>query len=250
MRLSLSKNMKKIAAISDVHGCVDELKSLYNALCYLSLDAIWHVGDLLDRGPDSGGVVAFCRENGIQGVCGNHEHSILSRIKSQANKQNVIFNPAKDQTIAQLSEADIEYLKDLPRLHVFDDLNTVLVHGGLWPVLPLWAQPFSIHHLQLIHKHRYPDSRWWGYDKVHDRTEEQNTADGWHRWYTVHNGAQRIVYGHSVFREPMVVNNTYGIDTGCVYGGKLTAAIISDVEEVKFVQVPAKQAYLIRDPRL
>ena len=64
----LGMAFQRIAIFGDCHGCPEELKQLVGALSWLSLDAIFSTGDLVDRGPDSGAVVDFCRLNGIKKV--------------------------------------------------------------------------------------------------------------------------------------------------------------------------------------
>ena len=83
---------KKIACFGDAHGALDSLVELYSMLCWESLDELWHLGDLIDRGPDSEGVVAFCREFGIKGIMGNHEGAMLEKfIKNKTPPSGVVF---------------------------------------------------------------------------------------------------------------------------------------------------------------
>ncbi len=124
--------MIRKAFIGDIHGCIEELELLYKMLGYESIDEIHHSGDLVDRGPDSGAVVSFCREHKMPGVMGNHEDSIMTwreRVKSGS----VPKNKDKARTLSQLiDERDWQYLADLPPLIVHDDLKYVSVHAGLW----------------------------------------------------------------------------------------------------------------------
>jgi len=137
--------MNRVAIIGDVHGCLDELATLVSMLEHSSIDSIWHLGDLVDRGPDSGGVVRFCMEKKIEGVLGNHESTILSLYSGvKAGTKNAA--PDKLRTISQLGEAEISYLEKLPLLHVFDDLEAVIVHAGLEPILPPWTSNMHKHH--------------------------------------------------------------------------------------------------------
>lgn len=91
---------KRIAWFGDVHGALDSLLELYSMLCWESLDEIWHLGDLIDRGPDSEGVVSFCREFGIKGIIGNHEGAMLEKFIK--NKTPPKKNPDKIRTYHQL----------------------------------------------------------------------------------------------------------------------------------------------------
>jgi len=228
----------KLALFGDVHGCIDELTELYQALCHESLDEICSLGDLVDRGPDSGAVVAFCKEHQIKLTQGNHESSILSHHKTQLkNPLHSPKNEDKRRTLGSIRPEDWEYL-DAPLLHVWDDLNVVAVHGGLYPRLPLWAQPQTVKYLQMIHPRYMGRTEWWGYEE-----EAGYHAQGWRRWTEVYEHEQLCVYGHSVYPEPHFVNNTLGLDTGCVFGGSLTAVILPDR---KFISVRAKRQYAER----
>jgi diadenosine tetraphosphatase ApaH/serine/threonine PP2A family protein phosphatase len=59
-------------------------------------------------------------------------------------------------------------------------------------------------------------------------------------WFDVYDGDQTVIFGHWVFGEPVVKANAIGIDTGCVYGGRLTACVLP---ERNLVSVPARRAY-------
>lgn len=85
----------RIAIIGDIHGCVDELIALHEKLRAENITEIYHLGDLVDRGPDSVGVVRYCRENGFRGVMGNHESSLLNVIDRMAKP---VFAPSKIST--------------------------------------------------------------------------------------------------------------------------------------------------------
>jgi predicted phosphodiesterase len=228
--------MRRIAAIGDVHGCVQEFEQLLRHLEWLSLDAIFHLGDLVDRGPDSGAVVAICRERGISGVLGNHEEAILKHHKRVSAGGELPQNPDKQRTLSQLTPEDFEYLERLPLVHVDEELNACLVHGGVWPEGELYNQPKNVVRCQMIKPGKVGDTRWWGKDAASHKsgkTEEQNRVDGYVRWYERYNHPQDTYYGHSVFTQPFIfqpegAGRTIGIDTGSCFGGALTAAIIGD----------------------
>lgn len=245
----------RIAAIGDIHGCIDELKELHGKLEHESLDEIWALADLVDRGPDSGAVIDFCREKGIKSVFGNHEQSVVNGWPV-FQKYGRMRNPEKQTTLSQLNQDKIDWLAALPKLHVIEPLNLVLVHGGLWPV-PLWAQPLNCIRAQMILQphHEYDRSigcvRWWGQKAITKGhyPEDYNRARGWHRWYEIYNRPENVVYGHSVFGTPyehratVEAGSTLGIDTGSCFGGKLTAAIIGRDWVEKFISVKPRAIY-------
>lgn len=249
---------KKIAAIGDIHGCIEELEVLLERLEWLSLDEIWTLGDIVDRGPDSGACVALLREKNISSILGNHEESILKHYKRVALGGPAPSNADKARTVSQLKEPDWQYLMSLPTLHVMDDLNLVLVHGGVFPGIPLYKQPQNVVRAQMIHPNRPGDCRWWGKDSImhkSGRTEEQNRAEGYHRWYEIYDGEYDVVYGHSVFSQPYIHQNkgcgkTIGIDTGSCFGGMITAGIFDTSRKPFFVSVKSEKVHFERSYRI
>lgn len=234
---------KRIALFGDVHGSIEELQLLHQMLAHESLDAVYHLGDLVDRGVDSGAVVSFCRENKIQGVLGNHEDVIL-RWKERSAKGEFPKNPDKKRTLEQITDPrDWKYLEELPLLHVFDDLQYIAVHGGLWPNLPWHLQPRNVCRAQLINVSNPGPTRWYGTD-IHGVPEEENRAKGFVAWHEVYNHDYGVVVGHSVYgTQPKIfsrenLNPLIGVDTGCNWTGVLTAVILPDL---KFIQTPLKR---------
>ena len=69
--------MARTLVVGDVHGCLDELRDLLDAVHYSSADRLVFVGDLVDRGPDSVGVVRLAQDLGAVAVLGNHERKHL-----------------------------------------------------------------------------------------------------------------------------------------------------------------------------
>lgn len=238
---------KRIAVLSDIHGCIDELVELFELVKHESIDEVWLNGDYVDRGPDSGAVVQFCRENNIKGVMGNHEATILELFDRYKGSGFLPKSQDKKRTILSLSDPDVAYLKGLPPIHVWDDIKLIAAHGGVWPKLPLHAQPKSVMWAQLIR----PDdgqTRWWGPGAAirYKRTEEELREEGFKRWYELYDFEEYdTVFGHSVFTDPFIHQNPgygrcIGIDQGGVFGNYFTALIYPDF---RFLKVRAKRAY-------
>ncbi len=230
--------MKRIAIMGDVHGCIDELTELLDRLEQEHVTDIFHLGDLVDRGPDSGAVVSQLRERGIFGVMGNHESKILDQMK-KLKTNRLSEDAARTITSLSTSPKNRDYLAALPLLHVIDhilDRPVVLVHGGLWPNLPLWKQPSAVLYAQLINPRKPGDVAWFN--------DAGALARGLVPWTSEWDGTELVVYGHSVYREPTQIGLTLGIDTGCVFGGSLTALILP---EFQYISVPAQRQYVARD---
>jgi bis(5'-nucleosyl)-tetraphosphatase (symmetrical) len=226
--------------IGDVHGCLEELDEL---LAHFPRDRVVLVGDLMDRGPDPVGVVRRVRERKLACVLGNHDekHVRWARHEAKARAQPSYTNPMRplpDDRLAAnraLGDDGLAFLADLPHKIELGD-NWWAVHGGCVPNVPLRRQKPAV----LLR------CRW-----VDDAGSMLGLPDrpphGRH-WAEVWPGPQKIVYGHHVhgLADPHRDEHAIGIDTGCCFGGRLTAYVI-DSDEI--VQVPARRKYAdLRDP--
>lgn len=183
-------------------------------------------------------------------VLGNHEDSIIVHGRRFLKNGTLPHNEDKRQTVKQLTAADLDYIAGMPRLHVIDDLNLVIVHGGVWPDIPLYAQPPNVVRAQLIKPFEYGRTRWWGRDAgiFGGKTEADLLKEGWRRWYHLYDYEQDCVYGHSTFAQPKIDQNpgcgrTIGIDTGSCFGGSVTAAIFDRSGTPFFVSIKAKRVW-------
>jgi predicted phosphodiesterase len=247
--------MSEIAVIGDIHGVLEEFKQLHENLKSLGLNNIHCVGDLVDRGPDSAGVIRYCIENNIQSVMGNHDDSICNHYKRWKLSGQLPYNQDKKNTLNQFNCSDGEelynWLSNLPSLRVFDAERLIIAHGGLWPSLPLHKQPHNIIRAQMIHPKFPGEVRWWGSDAIYGKakkTEEASKAEGWERWYKLYDFEYNCIYGHSTWAQPKIHQNegfgkTIGIDTGTSFGGSLTACIYQKDKEPFFISVKNKKVY-------
>jgi predicted phosphodiesterase len=215
---------KRTIAIGDVHGCVRELEKLITLINPQERDRIIFLGDLVNRGPDSRGVLRIARQLKARALIGNHEVRLLNY--HQTGKTQGL-KPHDLVTIKQLVDEDWAFILTMKdRIHS-RKLDTVFVHGGFHPFQAWQTQPRGIvTEIQTIdtagrpaRRSKAPDAPVW--------------ADYWR-------GPPFVIYGHTprpeVYRTPF----SLGIDTACVLGGKLTACILPEME---IVQVPAAKAY-------
>lgn len=247
----------RIAAIGDIHGCIEELTELLDRLAWLSLDQIWSLGDVCDRGPDTGACYALLRERGIPTILGNHDESILKHWDRVQKGGTTPQNRDKQLSLLQMTKEDAEFIRQMPKIHVEDKAKLVLVHGGVWPGVPMYSQPHNVIRAQLIHPASFTDVRWWGEDATlhkSKKTEAISRAEGFSRWYQLYDWEYDVAYGHSTWNQPHVHRNpgcgrTVGVDTGVPFGGSLTAGIFGDGEPW-FVSVKAKKIWAAESSRV
>lgn len=218
--------MDRVIAIGDVHGCSSELNELLTILKVSSSDQIIFIGDLVNRGPDTRGVLdrVYQLENATF-VVGNHELSLLKH--KESNGKTPLKEYAK-KTFELLDAKDWQFLKAMKPYHYEKTLNTVFVHGGFLPHLPWEEQSLDvITRIQVIDKKGMPK-----------KFKKCPTGRAWTDFW---NAPPYVVYGHWPKAQVQPTAYTLGIDTACVYGGKLTAV---EFPEKKIIQVPAKKAYI------
>jgi len=208
---------------------VDELRDLLRVAGYASGDRLVLAGDLVAKGPDSQGVVQLARETGAQGVLGNHDAHAL-RAREQQAAGSTALPPERRQVVDTLTPPDWNYLERLPlfvRLGRERDggSQTAVVHAGAVPGVPLEAQ--SREHLITLRSITLSG-------KPSKRIEGQPWAALW-------SGPERLVFGHDAVRGLQQYPMATGLDTGCVYGGRLTAIVLP---ERRLVSVPARRAYV------
>ncbi|RJT03151.1 metallophosphoesterase [Halococcus sp. IIIV-5B] len=196
-----------IYVVGDVHGCRVELETLLRTLDPAADDLVVFVGDLIRKGPDSQGVVELVRgmENAMS-VMGNNEPKLFRG----------------DASLPALTDADRAYLESLPT--VISWAGNAVVHGGVDP-----DRPLADHDAEDLRNMRNP--RTGGdYDRPF--------------WWEYYEGPPRVFFGHTPLEAPVYRPDAIGLDTGCVYGGSLTAY---DTARDRFVNVPARETYQERD---
>ena len=257
-----------MAVIGDIHGCWDELCNLVSKLGGVISDSgliliseerelkLISVGDLLDRGPKSAQVLNlfinhWLYEEGrlsvelpkgykvakIYCALGNHDFKYWRYLQGR----KIIFNAGMQRSADSfaselfLHSADLlsEYLHTLPHYFIFDEGKLLVSHAGLSEEKQSYQDK----------KEEESTRRFCLYGDVTGEFDEDGFPIRLH-WEEEYHGKATVVYGHTVVKEPQIVNNTYNIDTGCVFGGKLTALLYPSME---FVSVPANQEYFSHD---
>lgn len=244
----------RLIVIGDIHGCFDELLSLLVKVRLQERDLLVFAGDLVDRGPNSAGAVAFVRqlcESRPAAFCvmGNHEEKHI-RFRRHLVKQrldpkyrNPMRNPHPEFLAIQdeMSDEEVLWLAGLPAAVVLlKDVGFpthIITHAGVIPGIGLHQATKG------LIRNRYVTDKD-GYWTTARANRDWSCPEGAVPWSTAWHGDIRVIYGHIMHDAPHVENNTYGIDTGCVFGGALTA-YIEDLKtsEVRFESVAAARTY-------
>jgi diadenosine tetraphosphatase ApaH/serine/threonine PP2A family protein phosphatase len=216
--------MPRTIAIGDVHGCADEFEELLTKLELRPEDRVIQVGDLVNRGPDSHRVIELAREYQVEAIIGNHELRLLT---AREKDKPSLLNQYEQTTVEQLTAGDWEYLKAMPKFLFDAQIDTVIVHGGFLPNKS-WQTQSS----DLITRIQVIDNK----GKAAKRSDAPDAAP----WADYWGGSPFVIYGHTPRPRVFERKGSIGIDTGCVYGGHLTAYII---EDKSLIQVRAHKTY-------
>lgn len=221
--------------IGDIHGCAEELALLLEKMGAGADDRILACGDLFHRGPDPAGVMDLMREHRIGFILGNHERTVLSRMLLAPRTADRADRPERRDSFPPLDDEDLHGDGGTPcfapphrRVEIACFLQEHLgyfVHGdhlgegsrardgGPWCMV-----------------HAGVDSRRpLDENSVEDLTSLRHLRRrGGPWWYEKYRGEELVIFGHSAARFPRAHYDgdrlvALGIDTGCVYGGTLTA---------------------------
>lgn len=237
--------MGRAIVVGDVHGCLEELDDLLRTADYRrGRDRLVMAGDMIDRGPDPVGVVRRVMEVGGESVCGNHEEKALRWLRNESKRRstgrpNLMAPPSESRRREweSLSSGDLSWMRSLPL--TVSHGGWLVVHAGFEPGLPMDRQrPDKVMRV-----------RWVGGDGIMVPSDDMRQPDGSFFWMEKWRGPESVLYGHAVHSLASPRTDAFGgfrcvgIDTGCVYGGRLTAAIVKDDDSVELTSVPAKRAY-------
>lgn len=228
--------------IGDVHGCAEELETLLDVLGYARDDAgTWRhaagrkavfVGDLVDRGPRIPDVLrivmAMVESGSALAVPGNHDLKLARKLRGK----DVQITHGLADSLAQLERETPEF-RDLAASFLDDLVSHYVLDGG---------------RLVAAHAGMKEEMQGRGSGKVRDFAlygETTGETDEFglpvrYNWAAEYRGQAHVVYGHTPVPEPEWLNRTINVDTGCVFGGNLTALRWPEKE---LVSVPARATY-------
>lgn len=227
-RVAIDVAPPRTIIVGDVHGCREELETLLRELSFSSGDCLVFVGDLISRGPDSLGVLDIARQTGALLVRGNHEQKLLDW---KANPSKVILGRMHHELAEAFRPVDWSLLESAPLFLDLPSHNARVVHAGLDPRVPFEMQtPESLLNIRTV---------------VAGKGERP-------LWGAAYRGPEQIVFGHNAAPGLQLHAFATGLDTGCVYGGRLTAMVLPEgakipksIDERKraLVSVPARRVH-------
>jgi polynucleotide kinase-phosphatase len=233
--------------IGDIHGCREELAGLLDQLGYVPTPSgdeegpvlrhpegrkVVFLGDLVDRGPDTPGVLrqamAMVEAGSALCVPGNHDMKLMRKLRGR----NVQITHGLAESLAQIESEPEEFkqkvaafIDDRVSHYVLDDGKLVVAHAGMKESM------------QGRGSGKVRDFALYG--ETTGETDEFGLPVRYN-WAAEYRGRAMVVYGHTPIPEPEWLNNTICIDTGCVFGGRLTALRYPERE---LVSVPAAKTY-------
>lgn len=199
--------MRYTFAIGDIHGCIDPLDSIIDRIeTYVAKGTVVFLGDYIDRGPDSRGVL----DRLIAGpsdpwrwIClkGNHEDMMVAAYADSDDRAVWLGNGGLETEISfggRVLPQHLQWATERPLMHV--DRHRIFVHAGVDPAFPLERQTKR-------------DLLWL-------RFPSGESSDYW---------GKHLVHGHTPsLSNPATTGNRTNIDSGCVFGGKLSCAVFDD----------------------
>ncbi len=210
--------MSRTVIIGDVHGCIDELRELLDCIGYCSSDRLVFAGDMIARGPGSCEVLDLFEQTAACGVLGNHEFRMLAvRQAHREGRPPPKLGPAHLQLLGELEERHWRMMEALPLSLELESHGVRVVHAGICPSLAFEQQdPWTLLHIRTLR----PDG-------------SAASSAGFLPWASAYVGEPHIVFGHNSRQALQLHPCATGLDTACVYGGELTALVLSEQEWVE-----------------
>lgn len=192
----------RLLAVGDIHGCLSSLQKLLQLVDPQDNDHFVFLGDYIDRGEDSVGVVdyliAFSTRYSSTFLRGNHEQMLMDWFDEKESPW-LQYNNGGAKTLQDYNDSQsrgipnshLEFFRKTPLSWVCD--NYIFVHAGLRPCIPLEKQAED--DLLWIREPFLSSKYDWG---------------------------KTVVFGHTVLEKPLITHNRIGLDTGAGHGGRLT----------------------------
>lgn len=267
-------------AIGDIQGCYRDLLRLLDAIRFdPGSDRLWFVGDLVNRGPDSLAVMRFVRdlEDRAVVVLGNHDLHLLAlaagnqRHAGKGTLDAILGAPDRDELV--------DWLRHRPLLHHDTDRRFTLIHAGLPPQWTLAEAQSCARELEatlrgpgyrgfLLEMYGNRPTRWspdlTGVERLRfitncltrlrfctedgelalaEKGDLGSQPDGLLPWFRVpgrRTRDERIIFGHWSTLGYRSEDNIWALDSGCLWGGALTAIRVDRDQAINPIQIPCK----------
>lgn len=204
----------KVFFVGDVHGCFNELMLLLKKAEYNPRNhRLILLGDLINKGPDSFKVLSWVYKNNIEAILGNHEWNFINAIEQQLPLSAPLKKLKQDMGLK--FQNYLSWIKSWPVY--IEEQNFLAVHGGIVP---------NEHPSQSNVKDLVNIRTWAGKGK----SMKDVRFPAWHDLYT---GSKLIIYAHWAKQGLKIKKNSIGLDTACVYGGKLTGIFLPEKQLVQ-----------------
>ena len=228
--------MGRTVIVGDVHGCRRELEQVLDRIAFAAGDRLVFVGDLVARGPDSLGVLDVVRRTGAIVVRGNHEQKLVSW--KEAKTARLRGEDAREVKLGAIHAKLAEALRpvnwslfetsvlwlDLP------EHGIRVVHAGVQPGVPIdRVKPSTLMRIRTVGSDGRP------------------SRDGAVLWGARYVGPPHIVFGHNAAPGLQLHRWATGLDTGCVYGGRLTALVLGENQRLPMA-FAARRLLLVSQP--
>lgn len=208
--------MSRTIVVGDVHGCRAELEELLSKLALAADDRLCFVGDLVARGPDGPGVLDLIGRLGARSVVGNHEWKLLDARAARARGEERKLGPSHEGLMRALADRHWAALEALPYFLRLPQHDALVVHAGVVPGVPVEEQD--------------P----WVLTRIRTFDDDGNPSDSREGtlWAERHREPPHVLFGHNAVDGLQLHSNATGLDTGCVYGGQLSALVLPEGELV------------------
>ena len=201
--------MPRTILVGDVHGCRAELEALLTRTKFAAGDRLVMTGDLVVRGPDPAGTLELLIALRARSVRGNHDDRM-----ARCHHGEAPVGDAQLAVLRALSGHHWAYLEALPLWLDLPEHGVRVVHAGVVPGVPIERQsPRSLMYMRGLGPRNEPI--------------EKRSGSPWGARY---HEAPHVVFGHNALPDPQIHPHATGLDTGCVYGGKLTALVLDEGE--------------------
>ena len=230
----MAEDTRAILFLGDIHGCLQELENLLKTAGFTAgRHRCIPLGDVVNRGPDSKGSLRLLEEIGAEPILGNHEASLL---RSWRSGQPEAWMQGRSSAWEALDCGDAAS----PRMRQIshwpawrEGRDWLAVHAGVHPCLSLAETP-----LDFLLYVRHCDAQ--GCLPTQHRKPTLRAPRGYRAWFYHYRGKKTVLFGHWAWRGLVHTRRCWGLDTGCLYGKKLTGLWWPDAQ---LVQTPALKIY-------